>query len=216
MTGDDTQGQIWSPLFPVGSPPINFQCQKGTWGTARGTADREKLMARAAANKTGTKSKRRSFGRIEQRASGRYRAAFTGPDGHLYRAPSTFDSRDDATAWLAARRAEIQLKIWAPDIVERSIVKTGVPTFEDYARRWVSTRKTKGQPLRPTTRDHYEYVLESTLYPTFGKTALTRSPSRTSTSGTRRSRRAESHNERTPTACCARSSARPPRHGPSR
>ena len=27
----------------------------------------------------------------------------------------------------------------------------------------------RGLPLRPTTRDHYEYVLESTLYPTFGE-----------------------------------------------
>ncbi len=56
-------------------------------------------------------SKRRSFGRIERRASGRYRAAFTGPDGRVYRAPSTFDSKDDATAWLVARRAEIQLNV---------------------------------------------------------------------------------------------------------
>lgn len=60
------------------------------------------------------RSKRRSFGRIERRASGRYRAAFIGPDGRLYRAPSTFDTKDDATAWLAARRAEIQLNVWAP------------------------------------------------------------------------------------------------------
>ena len=118
---------------------------------------------------TGSKSKRRSFGRIERRASGRYRAGFTAPDGRLYRAPSTFDTKDDAIAWLAARRAEIQLKVWAPDIVERSVAKKAVPTFEDYAKRWLSTRKTRGQPLRPTTRDHYEYLLESTLYPTFGK-----------------------------------------------
>ena len=81
----------------------------------------------------------------------------------------TFDSKDDAIAWLAARRAEIQLNVWAPDIVERSVARKAVPTFKGYAQRWLSTRKTRGQPLRPTTRDHYEYVLESTLYPTFGK-----------------------------------------------
>lgn len=90
------------------------------------------------------------------------------PDGRLYRAPSTFDSKDDAVAWLAARRAEIQLNIWAPDMVELSVAKKAVPTFKDYAKRWLSTRKTRGLPLRPTTRDHYEYVLESALYPTFG------------------------------------------------
>lgn len=117
-------------------------------------------------------SRRRGFGRIERRASGRYRAAFTGPDGRLYRAPSTFDSKDDATAWLAARRAEIQLKVWAPELVERSVAKKSIPTFKEYAERWVRTRKTRGQPLRPTTREHYEYLLESTLNPTFGKMPL--------------------------------------------
>jgi len=130
-------------------------------------------MPRSTARATKRKQpKRRNFGRIEQRDSGRYRAAFTGPDGRLYRAPSTFDSKDDATAWLAERRAEIQLKVWAPDLVERSVAKKAMPTFEEYATRWLSTRKTRGQPLRPTTRDHYEYLLESTIYPTFGKTPL--------------------------------------------
>lgn len=126
-------------------------------------------MTGSTGRPAGNKRKRRSFGRIELRTSGRYRAAFTAPDGRLVRAPSTFDTKDDATAWLAARRAEIQLNVWAPDILERSVAKKAVPTFQDYAKRWVSTRKTGGQPLRPTTRDHYEYLLESTLYPTFGK-----------------------------------------------
>ena len=120
----------------------------------------------------GNKGKRRGFGRIELRDSGRYRVGYTAPDGKLYRAPSTFDSKDDAIAWLAARRAEIQLKVWAPDIVERSVARKAVPTFQDYAKRWLSTRKTQGHPLRPTTRDHYQYLLDSALYPTFGKTPI--------------------------------------------
>lgn len=40
-----------------------------------------------------TSSARRGFGRIERRQSGRYRAAYTGPDGQLYRAPITFDAK---------------------------------------------------------------------------------------------------------------------------
>jgi hypothetical protein len=86
------------------------------------------------------KPKRCSFGRIELRRSGRYRVGYTAPDGKLYRAPSTFDSKDDAIAWLAARRAEIQLNVWAPDIVERSVARKAVPTFESYAKRWLSAR----------------------------------------------------------------------------
>lgn len=39
---------------------------------------------------------RRGFGRIERRESGRYRAAYTGPDARLYRAPTTFDAKEDA------------------------------------------------------------------------------------------------------------------------
>lgn len=64
-------------------------------------------------------SARRGFGRIERRESGRYRAAYTGPDGRLYRAPTTFDAKEDAVAWLANRRAEIQMEVWAPDTAAR-------------------------------------------------------------------------------------------------
>lgn len=57
---------------------------------------------------------RPGFGRIERRESGRYRAAYTGPDGRLYRAPTTFDAREDAVAWPANRRAEIQMESRRP------------------------------------------------------------------------------------------------------
>lgn len=126
-------------------------------------------MARST---TGNKQTRRSFGRVELRPSGRYRAGFTGPDGKLHRAPALFDSKDDAIAWLAARRAEIQLNIWAPDLADRGVEKKAAPTFEEYAQRWLMNRKTKGEALRPTTRDHYQYLLAGTLYPTFGGTPI--------------------------------------------
>jgi hypothetical protein len=59
-------------------------------------------------------SGRRGFGRIERLRSGRYRAAYTGPDAQLYRASMTFGAKDDAIAWLSARRAEIEMRVWAP------------------------------------------------------------------------------------------------------
>lgn len=64
---------------------------------------------------------RRSFERIERRDNGRYRAAYTGPDGLLYRAPVTFDAKDYAVAWLSARRAEIQMEVWAPEVAARGV-----------------------------------------------------------------------------------------------
>ncbi|MDO9455248.1 site-specific integrase [Nocardioides sp.] len=83
-----------------------------------------------------------------------------------------FDAKDDAIAWLAARRAEIQLGIWAPDLLARATAKKAMPTFDEYAQRWLSNRKTKGQALRPTTRDHYQYILDGSINPTFGRVPI--------------------------------------------
>ena len=78
----------------------------------------EKLAAKKRA--------RRGFGRVEQRANGRYRAAYTGPDRQLYRAPMTFGAKDDAIAWLSARRAEIEMQVWAPEVAARGAAGRGV------------------------------------------------------------------------------------------
>ena len=117
---------------------------------------------------------RRGFGRIERRGSGRYRAAYTGPDGQLYRAPSTFDAKDDAVAWLAHRRAEIQLEVWAPEVAARGATRKAMPTFEAYADEWLETRKTRGRELRPTTRQQYRMLLDTYIYPTFGDERIDR------------------------------------------
>jgi hypothetical protein len=44
----------------------------------------------AAKKKTPPRSTRRSFGRLRQFRSGRFKASYTGPDGKLYEAPQTF------------------------------------------------------------------------------------------------------------------------------
>jgi hypothetical protein len=81
--------RLRTSLFPVCSPKPTVRDE----------------MAREQAGK------RRGFGRIEKRPSGRYRAAYTGADRQLYRAPMTFDAKDDAVAWLSARRAEIEMRV---------------------------------------------------------------------------------------------------------
>lgn len=115
---------------------------------------------------------RRGFGRIELRANGRYRAAYTGPDKQLYRAPMTFGSKDDAVAWLSARRAEIEMEVWAPEIAARGAASRSAPTFQAYADVWLETRKTKGRGLRPTTRRQYRMLLDKFILPTFGETRI--------------------------------------------
>jgi len=115
---------------------------------------------------------RRGFGRIEKRESGRYRAAYTGPDGRLYRAPMTFDARDDAIAWLSARRAEIQMEVWAPAAAARAAFRRDVPTLRAYGDKWLDNRRTRGRELRPTTRQQYRMILDTYIYPTFGDEPL--------------------------------------------
>jgi hypothetical protein len=115
---------------------------------------------------------RRHFGRVERLPSGRYRAGYTGPDGQLYRAPTTFDAKDDAIAWLSARRAEIQMEIWAPDAAKRGSRRKDSPTLRAYAEHWLQTRRTRGRELRPTTQHQYRMLLDNFIYPTLGEQRL--------------------------------------------
>lgn len=117
---------------------------------------------------------RRGFGRVEKLRSGRYRAGYTGPDGRLYRAPVTFDAKDDAVAWLSARRAEIQMEVWAPDAAARGASRQSVPTLQAYGDLWLETRRTRGRALRPTTRQQYRMLLDTHIYPAFGDERLDR------------------------------------------
>jgi integrase len=118
--------------------------------------------------------KRRAFGRVERLPSGRYRAAYTGPDGQIYRGPSTFDAHDDAVAWLSARRAEIMMEIWAPEIAARGSRPRDVPTLRAYGDLWLENRKTKGRELRPTTRQQYRMLLDKFIYPVLGDERIDR------------------------------------------
>jgi integrase len=121
-----------------------------------------------------TQRSRRGFGRIEKRTNGRFRAGYTGPDRRLYRAPMTFATRDDAIAWLSARRAEIEMEIWAPEVAARGSASRAVPTLQAYADIWLETRKTQGRALRPTTTQQYRMLLDRFIYPTFGDERLDR------------------------------------------
>jgi integrase len=99
----------------------------------------------------------RHFGRLRELPSGRWQAAYTGPDGRLHRAPRTYAAEDDAIGWLNLERRKIDLGTWG--VVERS---DGV-TLRAYADRWVEQRH-----LRPRTRAHYESMLERLILPELG------------------------------------------------
>ena len=58
--------------------------------------------------------KRRGFGRLRQLPSGRWQAAYIGPDTKLHKAPRTYASEHDAEGWLAGERRKIDLGTWGP------------------------------------------------------------------------------------------------------
>jgi integrase len=101
--------------------------------------------------------KRRGFGRVRQLPSGRWQAAYVGPDARLHKAPRTYASESDAEGWLALERRKIDLGTWGA--VERS---DGV-TLRAYATQWLKQRA-----LRPRTRQHYESMLDRLILPDFG------------------------------------------------
>lgn len=89
---------------------------------------------------------RRGFGRIEKVASGRYRAGYTGPDGRLCRAPVTFDAKDDATAWLSSRRAEIEMQVWVSRIAARGNFRSRRPDLSCLGRALGGEPQDPGPP----------------------------------------------------------------------
>lgn len=105
--------------------------------------------------------KRRGFGRIRRERSGRYSAAYVGPDTRLHKAPRTYATESDAEGWLAAERRKIDLGTWGA--VERS---DGV-TLRTYSEQWIEQRD-----LRPRTRLLYESMLKRLILPELGDAKL--------------------------------------------
>ncbi|WP_426319923.1 tyrosine-type recombinase/integrase [Microbacterium sp. E-13] len=114
------------------------------------------------------RKRRETFGAIRKLPSGRYQASHLGPEndvnekGHRrrYTAPMTFDTQTDARAWLSRKRIEIADKKW------RSPVSAAPAMFGPYARAHVDTRtNSRGEPLKPRTRDEYLRLVAGPLAP---------------------------------------------------
>ena len=104
---------------------------------------------RGGGNRRGTKA---GFGSVRRLPSKRYQARFTGPDGLEHKAPTTFETKADAQAWLAMESAAITERRWKPRLPDR---EPGEPlTFRQYASSWLEARE-----LKPRTRDEYRKLL---------------------------------------------------------
>lgn len=123
-------------------------------------------------------NEKRGFGSIRKLPSGRYQARYTGPTGSIVAAPTTFTAKIDAEGWLIAERSHVeQPQSWlAPrerlEAARRAEAASRKPTFEDYAKTWLRTRKVKGTPLQPSTIRGYKIWLTKYLEPAFGPMRL--------------------------------------------
>lgn len=107
---------------------------------------------------------KRAFGNIRALPSGRWQARYTGPDGRVYKAPSTFAAKIDAEGWVSDRRREIDRELWSPP-VEGTPAKAAARrmAFREYAEQWLAHRDVK-----PRTREHYRKLLDAHVLPGLG------------------------------------------------
>lgn len=110
---------------------------------------------------------KRDFGTIRKRANGRYQAYYMGPDQAFHRAPSTFETKADAEAWLVGERRLIQNDDWTPTKSRRARVIRATESFGPYAEAWLEYRE-----LKPRTRALYRRQLDRFLLPYFADTSL--------------------------------------------
>jgi hypothetical protein len=117
---------------------------------------------------------RRSFGTIRRLPSNRWQASYVGPDHRRHTGPVTWTHRTDAEAWLAAERRLIEGAAWTPPTDRRRAETTAGQLLGDYAATVVARRATRSRnPLRPTTRAHYEQTLRLVILPTLGDLPIT-------------------------------------------
>ncbi len=110
---------------------------------------------------------KRDFGTIRKRSNGRYQAYYMGLDEAFHRAPSTFQAKSDAEAWLAFERRLIQNDEWSPAKSRRAKVRRATEGFGPYAESWLMHRD-----VRPRTRALYRRQLDRFLLPAFGDMSL--------------------------------------------
>ena len=126
---------------------------------------------------------RSPFGTVERMRSGRFQARFVCPlNNRRYTAPTTFDTRQAADAFLVKERLLIENDPdgWVPP-KERMARKdaaiaaraAGAETFSSFATRWLPMHSaTRDRDLKPRTVAYYERLVKL-LLTEFGDTPLT-------------------------------------------
>ena len=103
------------------------------------------------------------FGTVHKLPSGNHRAMYWGPDGLRHAAPTTFQTQQDARAWLSLQQADIIRDKWSPP----KATKAQAVTLREYAETWLVHRT-----LKPRTREHYDQLLRTLILPALGDVTL--------------------------------------------
>ena len=108
-----------------------------------------------------TRAKKRAYGTgsVDQLPSGRYRVRYRLEGGTTRSAPTTFETKDAADAWLKAHRRGDH---------DNDLGVANDPLLRAYATEWLATRQTKGRALKPRTRTDYQQLLDRLILPAFG------------------------------------------------
>lgn len=110
------------------------------------------------------KRSRRSFGAIRKLPSGMWQASYLGPDQQRYTAPTTFQAKIDAGAFLAVTQSKIIEGKWKATI---TAPPSAMISLRAYADPWLADRK-----LKPGTRAHYRSLLDRCILPLLGDKPL--------------------------------------------
>lgn len=120
---------------------------------------------------------REAWGALRRLPSKRWQARFV-VDGVQHTAPTTFDTKGAARAYLVRTQAEIAAGTWlskadaaaareaaadARAVAEREAERRALP-FSTFATDWLSKRySASGKPIRETTRAEYRRLLDGPL-----------------------------------------------------
>jgi integrase len=106
-------------------------------------------------------ARKRHFGNVRQRASGRWQVRYRGPDGRMRPAPETFARKAEAQRYLTLIEAQIARGEW----IDPARAKV---TLSAYAERWIEERA----GLRPRTVELYRWLLRRHITPWIGGVPL--------------------------------------------
>ena len=104
--------------------------------------------------------KRNSWGGVRKLPSGRFQARYR-VEGRWFSAPTTFRTKHEADAFLAATRTAVDRGSWVDP-------NDGSISLNEYAIKWLKERPC----LRPRTIELYEGLLRLHVLPMLGNTSL--------------------------------------------